>query len=548
FFDNIEDLNKEDLGVFLKNYYRLNLNVRTEIDQDQTKKLLLNLPEELADDQIENIQRCIIGNLKRFKLDNFQDIENYKAVCDRKILAEFEKNDNVEEIRDLICEAKFDNIKNLKRDLYWYEKYCKKAASENSIVPLFKKFFKTEDKSELLDAYKELNKSTEEFELESLLKDIRDELNDISKQDVIEQMGKMRDTINNSEKVIKDDAKVIDLTGKNFNLLISTIASNGSPYIVRYINKWRGINRKREKNRILHYISLKNYELKIKLGIKVIKNKRYKLDPMKNKQRCTSSIDQNFLGHIPSMTIAGKEDDNGLILAYFPADKEQVSLMGSYDLMTSYDKDRKDKTRKRIVHRDNESDICNLKLQDLNSNTMGDDNEVVVDSYPGAIVCFDKVSDISKKVAKKRNIPIVYIDSKEQFKLMKKNLEEYYEELSTELQQNVDIPSEIFEKSFNMFDKNDNIIHRMFSLANSFTYLNEKDYPKDEIINGFENMKTMLRSFMKKANPKQLEIIKSSMAEEADWKLIRYGRFHKYIDYDELIHITKETKEDKDSR
>ena len=40
--------------------------------------------------------------------------------------------------------------------------------------------------------------------------------------------------------------------------------------------------------------------------------------------------------------------------------------MGNDDLMSSYDKDRSDPTRKKIPHGDNMPRVCNLKLQDLN--------------------------------------------------------------------------------------------------------------------------------------------------------------------------------------
>ena len=167
--------------------------------------------------------------------------------------------------------------------------------------------------------------------------------------------------------------------------------------------------------------------------------------------------------------------------------------MGNQDLMTIYDKDRSDPTRKRVPHRDNTSGICNLKLQDLNATTIGNDNELVIDSYPEAVMCFDKISNIAKKTAKKLNIPILYIDSEQQFKIIKEKTDKYYTDMYEKILKDSQISEENFDEAFNVFEQNNNIIHRAFKMAHGFGYLDDEDYPKEQIIEVFEAMTNLVQ-------------------------------------------------------
>lgn len=186
-----------------------------------------------------------------------------------------------------------------------------------------------------------------------------------------------------------------------------------------------------------------------------------------------------------------------LILAYFPIDEKDISYMGNQDLMSIYDKERSDTTRKRVPHQDNVQAICNLKLQDLNATTIGDNNEVIVNSYPGAIVCFDHISNIARKTAQKLNLPILYMDTKKQFEIMKSKLEDYYAQMREQISQNTQMSAEMFDNAFHVFEQNHNVIHRAFQLANSFTFLDEAAYPKEQIIKVFNQMASLVEESLK---------------------------------------------------
>ena len=173
---------------------------------------------------------------------------------------------------------------------------------------------------------------------------------------------------------------------------------------------------------------------------------------------------------------------------------------------------------------------------------MGDLNEVIVDSYPGAVICFDKVSDISKKTAKKLNIPILYINSKEQTKVMKDNLEKYYNSVYKKISKDKTIRDDIINETFNVYEKDNNIIHRAFKFAGSFSYLNDEDFPKEEVIEVFDKMKELVSEYLKRSNPTQKKIIQEIMHKEANSDYLRYGKYNEFIDFEELHKMVLDEK------
>lgn len=539
----IKDYEIKDIEKILINYDRLYLNVHTKKDKEQIRTLLVDLPDELTEEEMELIKKCTVGNLKRFKLNNFEQVKNYNEICDRKILEEFENTDNVEELRSLILETKINNVKNLKRDIYYYQKYLGENSKEIETVNLFNELFKTEDKETLLNVYNKINNSKDEFEFDGILDNIRDELKNISRQDVVEQMSNMQAKICVMDKVERDGTNVIDLTGTDFNLLISVIGSMGSPYLVELYNKQvRAYNKYLESK--AYPLIKKKLDFEKEYKLKKMVKKRFKLDPMKNKQRCLSSIDQDFIGHIPSEEFGKeKQPDERLILAYFPENENDIYWMGNNDLMTSYDKERSDPTRKRVPHKDNFEDLCNLKLKDLNNLTMGNDNEIIVDSLPGAVICFDNVSNIAKKTAKKHNIPLLYIDTIEQFKIMQSKIYSYYDELKENISNVKVVSDEMFERAFNDIAKENNIVHRAFKMVHGFCYLDDDKFPKKEVVEIVERMKDLTREYIAKCDDTQKEKIQEIIDEEADINLLRYSyNVSKFIDMDEFDDFVKKSQ------
>ena len=539
FLKDEENLAENDLEKILLNYHKFNLNIREHKDIEQVKKLLLSLPDDLSKDYEEIIKECLMGRLKRFNLDNFEQLKDYKKICNEKILQEFQENEDVEYLKKLIIETKIKDLEGVQRDIYFYKKYNKQEAECNEVVCLFDRLLKSQDKQELLNLYQKLNNINEDFDLDSAFDSIRKELSLISKEDIVSAMQKMQEKIRNSETKNINGQDAIDITGTDFNLLISVIGAMGSPYLTNYYNHIVDILSRNRDRKILFPILNMTTDVHIKLGLKRLINKRYKLDPLKNRQRCVSSIDQDFIGHIKSecYTNEKKQKEEKLILAYFPKNKKDISYMGNQDLMSIYDKDRSDITRKRIPHKDNVQGICNLKLQDLNATTIGDDNEIIINSYPGAVMCFDKISNIAKKTAKKLNLPILYIDTKKQFEIMKNRLYDYYAEIREQILENNHMSDEIFENAFNKFDQDNNIIHRAFKIANSFTFLDDDEYPKEQIIEVFNNMSSLVNESIKKCSLEQQKVIREIMLGEADNRNLRYGNYDTFIDFQKLINV-----------
>ena len=356
-------------------------------------------------------------------------------------------------------------------------------------------------------------------------------------------MTKMKTKIENTETKNVDESQVVNLTGTDFNLLISVIAGAGSPYLVNYYNN--SINKANmfRNNRKLHKIVQRKTDIDIKLGTKRLIDKRYKIDPLKNRQRCVSSIDQDFLGHIKSSNhLDGhKQIKDKLILAYFPQQEVDISYMGNQDLMTIYNKPRTDATRKRVPHEDNMERVCNLKLQDLNSTTIGDNNELIVDSYPGAVMCFNTISDISKKTAKRLNIPILYINNEKQFEIIKQKVDRYYTDMKEKILEGSQITDETFEEAFNVFENN--IIHAAFKLANGFNFLDSDEYPREQIIEMFDKMTDLVRETLKRCNSEQRQVIQTIMLKEADVNNLKQGDYDKFIDFEKMIKLVMRENE-----
>ena len=539
--NNIE---RKELEKILLNYYKLNLNVCKQKDIDQLKNILLSLPENLDEENETIIRESIIGKFKKFEFQNYEQIKDYKKICDEKILQKFEKTDDINILKTFIFETKINDLDAIKRDIYFYKKYMSKEEFKEEIV-LFEKLLATNNKEELLDVYIKINNMSTEFNLDDALINVRKTLEEISKEDVISKMNEMKEKIENGEKKSIDNQEIIDLTGKEFNLLISVIGSSGSPYLVEYHNKMLGKLRKRQNSKFINMLKKKTY-LQIKIGIKRLVNKRYKLDPLKNKQRCVSSIDQDFLGHIKSENYSDdecKQIEEKLVLAYFPKNEKDIYWMGNQDLMTIYDKPRNDSTRKRIPHKDNIKAVCNLKLKDLNAMTLGEDNELVIDSYPEAVMCFDKISDIAKKTAKRLNIPILYINTKEQFRIIKSKTDKYNSQVYEQITQKEQISERTFQNTFNVFEQDNNIIHRAFKIANGFTFLDNDEYPQEEIAEIFNNMTSLVGETLKRCDENQREAIETIMKKEADLNLIRYGNYNDFIDLKELIALVSNTND-----
>lgn len=544
-----ETIEEKDFETIVSNYHKFNLNINKEKDIEQVKKLLLSLPEDLSHDYEPIIQECVVGKLKKFRLENFEQIQHYQEICDEKILQEFQSNDDVKKLRKLILEVKIKDLEGIKRDIYFYQKYTGQEVQNNEIMDLWNRFLETQDKQELLATYQKLNENKEDFNLDSAFCTIRQELSQIAKQDVVFKMQKMQEKLKEAETKNVNGQEVIDITGTNFNLLISVIGSMGSPYLTDYYNHTLNRLTKWKDSKILFPILKKETDLHIKLGIKRLTNKRYKIDPLKNRQRCVSSIDQDFIGHIKSekYTNDKKQTEEKLILAYFPQKEQDIFYMGNQDLMSIYDKKRSDPTRRRVPHRDNLSAICNLKLQDLNANTIGDDNEIIINAYPGAVMCFDKVSNIARKTAKKLHLPIIYIDTQKQLEIMKKRLEDYYIQIRQQMLQNDQMSDETFCQAFHMWEQDNNMIHRAFKIANSFTFLDDDEYPKEQIIEVFHHMTNLVEESLKRSNPTQQEQIKEIMFQEANSNNLRYGRYNQFINFKNLRDLVSMKNQETES-
>lgn len=99
------------------------------------------------------------------------------------------------------------------------------------------------------------------------------------------------------------------------------------------------------------------------------------------------------------------------------------------------------------------------------------------------------------------------------------------------------ISEETFDETFNVFEQNNNIIHRAFKMAHGFGYLDGEDYPKDQIIEIFDTMTNLVKESLKRCDQKQKEVIQNIMLNEANIYNARYGAYKYFIDFKGLINL-----------
>lgn len=106
-----------------------------------------------------------------------------------------------------------------------------------------------------------------------------------------------------------------------------------------------------------------------------------------------------------------------------------------------------------------------------------------------------------------------------------------------------------FENTFNVFEQDNNIIHRAFKIANSFTFLDEDEYPKEQIVEVFNNMTSLVNESFKICNPEQQKVVQEIMLKEADHNNLRYGHYDKFISFKKLRNlVSMKDKEEELSR
>ena len=135
------------------------------------------------------------------------------------------------------------------------------------------------------------------------------------------------------------------------------------------------------------------------------------------------------------------------------------------------------------------------------------------------------------------------MDTKKQFEIMKSKLEDYYAQMREQISQNTQMSAEMFDNAFHVFEQNHNVIHRAFQLANSFTFLDEAAYPKEQIIKVFNQMASLVEESLKRCNPEQRKAIQEIMQKEATPDNLRYGQYNQFISFKglrDLVAIQKE--------
>lgn len=535
----LEEKNLDEKCKIIKHFYNMKLFTTDSLKKkDNLVEFLVNLPENLTDEDIKIIKDIISGNLEDLGITSISDIRNLKESGNEKLYNLIRNCEDLTDAKKKIIKAKFHQPEKIQTNMYFYLKYFKDDKSaKNEYFDLLYKLYLAKDIESLLSVYNEINEKCSGFEWDEITSEIEKRLEKYAKQDIIHNSQNMLD-------ILKDHStnEVIDITGKKYELLISVIAGYGSPFLVNYLNglNMKYIKNKDSKNPIIKTMSSTKYVLGKKLGVKRKIHQRYTLDILKYRQRCLSSINQNYLGHIYGAKL-NKEDSysNDLLLVYFPTKESDISYMGNADLFTKYDKPRDNPERKRIVHKDTEKNISYLKQKDLIGNIKSANNEVIVDAFPQAILCMDKIPNRAKHLSKKHNIPILYIDLDKQFEIIKANIEEYYKQAQEQFNNSSSNTQALMENFLNPYDGNKNVIRRAFQLGKGFSFMNEEYRFSEQTTEIFEKLSCLLNDIFSKSDSINQQLIRNMIKRELFVENINYCSFLKFVDVSELLKSTK---------
>ena len=526
----LPEKNFEEKCRVIQHFYKLKLFTKDSLKkQDILVEFLVNLPDELTDDEIRIIKDSISGNLEDLNITNISEIRNLKESGNTKLYSLVRNCDDLKEAKKKIIKTKLHQSEKFQTNMYFYLKYFKDDKSEkDDYFELFYKLYLAEDIENVISICEEIDEKCKGFEWDEMTTGIENRLEKYAKKDIVQNSKKMLSTIENEQ-----NEGIIDITGKEYELLISVIAGYGSPFLVHYLNGLASQynNEKESKNPIIKSLAATKYLVRKKLGVKRKIKQRYTVDISKYRQRCLSSINQNYLGHIYGARL-NKEDSysDDLLFVYFPQEENNISYMGNADLYTEYDKPRDNPERKRVVHKDTQKNISYLRQEDLIGNIKSANNEVVADASPQAILCLDRVSNIARRLNKQHKIPIIYIDLDKQFEIIKANVEEYYNQAQEMFQNSSSNSQELIEQFLNPYEGNKNIIRRAFQLGKGYSFMDKEYRFSKQTSEIFEKLSFLLNDIFSKSNTNDQELIRQMIERELSDENTNYCTFLNFVD------------------
>ena len=111
-------------------------------------------------------------------------------------------NSVIESTKEKTTQLVKNNIINWHSDDFSYETAsCLLITKQNETFNLLKKLLQSEDKQELQEVYEKLNTQSMDMNFDEMLIDIRRQLADISKEDVVSKMKEMQEKIHSKNYI-----------------------------------------------------------------------------------------------------------------------------------------------------------------------------------------------------------------------------------------------------------------------------------------------------------------------------------------------------------
>ena len=324
-----------------------------------------------------NFTRCVVVN----DVNQYNNIDEADKGLQEYFDKKIELSNNIDVTKELFCQKYFGTCLSGINDLYnSFSESIQQINNEKlkNIIKTIEVLLNSNDMEEIKKAFKNINRNNA-LELECNLKA------DLLK-DFIPKM--------NTNKTSKD---IIDLTNKNFNLLVHVVGAYGSTIDANSL-----------------YESWNSESRYTNTGI------------------CTSLINENYFGRAPQV-------DSSVIFVFDNIQGDSIQMMGPYDLWS--------KTSGLSSYSGRSSVYCKPKT--LVNKTRDFHNEVVINRkladgtkrQPRYILCFDKINEESKKASQEFNVPILFIDTEKHIEnknnIIEEAKQEYINSQNPELAQGI---------------------------------------------------------------------------------------------------------------
>ncbi len=361
-FDNIEIL----INLILKSKIKIDMSFEEFISfYNKNEELLCNIKKYPTDDIIEKFK--IYFNNRQFEIKTIEDLKNIEEKIYETISNDFDSFKDIEELKKKIIRMLFginyETFLNTINKINNLNEINKVSYTNRELEILYKlnMFVIIENKDDLKIIFNNLYN----LNLNNFFDGIQNKYNNYCKSEIVDSL-------------YKENAKLVELNGQDFNLLVHRIKGH----------KYRDIANKLHQN-----------------------PKLWTQFYVEDSFISTSLISELFLG---------VDDGVGTILGFNSIDPNDILDMGTEDINSSIELFKSQRKNPKSNY------LPSAKLIEKTNMLY---NEVAIKRYrnndpiiPDCVVCFDEINDNDKNIANFFEIPIYLIHVEKYIEKMNQNL------------------------------------------------------------------------------------------------------------------------------